>query len=157
MGRKMTINSSLNIWDFQARLMRQLLAWAVPSLGLGFGLLAFGNHFWQGFGLQAAVWGLVDAGIAWLGRRSARKRQALTVESVRERVETDEARNLRRLLSINVFLDVLYVLFGVWLARGPGLTSVFWLGGGWGILVQGGFLLFFDSLHALRIPQGVVS
>ncbi len=155
MGRKMANNSSLNIWDFQARLTRQLLAWAVPSIGLGFALMAFGGNFWQGFGLQAAVWGLVDAGIAWLGRRSARKRQAAAGDSMR--VAADEARNLRRLLRVNVFLDVLYVLFGVWLARGPGLTKTFWLGSGWGILVQGGFLLFFDSLHALRVPQEVES
>jgi len=151
----MTINSPLNIWDFQTRLTRMLLIWAMPSIGLGFALMALGNDFWQGFGLQAVVWGLVDAGIAWLSRRSARKRQAAAGDS--ERVATEEARNLRRLLSINVFLDVLYVLFGVWLARGPGLTNVFWLGGGWGILVQGGFLLFFDSLHALRVPQKVGS
>ncbi|MBN1812420.1 MAG: hypothetical protein JXA14_11325 [Anaerolineae bacterium] len=63
-----------------------------------------------------------------------------------------EARNLRRILLINTGLDVLYVTGGVILALTLGGDSPFWCGNGWGIVVQGGFLFFFDLLHALGVP-----
>ena len=40
----------------------------------------------------------------------------------------------------------------VLLALTLGVDSPFWRGNGWGIVVQGGFLFFFDLLHALGTP-----
>ncbi len=64
-----------------------------------------------------------------------------------------EARNLRRLLWINTGLDVLYVAGGLVLVVTLGAQNPFMAGSGWGVIVQGGFLLIFDLLHALAVPR----
>jgi carboxylesterase len=57
-------------------------------------------------------------------------------------------------LWINTGLDVLYIAGGITLASilGPGNPG--WLGHGWGIMVQGAFLFFFDLIHAQAVPPG---
>lgn len=59
-----------------------------------------------------------------------------------------EKRNLLRLLKVNAFLDVGYVAVGLAMTlwgRTPLLQ-----GFGWGIILQGGFLLLFDTSHYLQ-------
>ena len=58
------------IWDFQDALTRRLLLWSALSIAAGGILLLAGDAFWRGFGLQAVVWGAIDAGIALFGRRA---------------------------------------------------------------------------------------
>jgi carboxylesterase len=139
------------IWDFQDALTRRLLLWSALSMVAGALLLAFGDAFWRGFGLQALVWGGVDAGIAFFGRRASEKRRIahLGGPSIVER----EARSLRRLLWINTGLDVLYIAGGIVLIYTIGQSDAFAQGNGWGIVVQGGFLFVFDLLHALAVPR----
>ncbi len=143
------------IWDFQDALTRRLLLWSVVSMVIGAALLVFGDPFWRGFGLQAVVWGGVDAAIAFFGRRTSNTRLLKHVAaggnpaSLVER----EAKNLRRLLWINTGLDVLYVVGGAALVITLGQSDLFARGNGWGIIVQGGFLFLFDLLHALAVPR----
>jgi carboxylesterase len=139
------------IWDFADAVSRRLLLWSALSVLAGALLLAFGDAFWRGFGLQALVWGVVDAAIAILGRRAAEKRRLANLgrPSIFER----EARNLRRLLWINTGLDVLYVAGGIVLIYTLGAADPFARGNGWGIVIQGGFLFLFDLLHALAVPK----
>ena len=47
----------------------------------------------------------------------------------------------------------LYVLGGVWLIQNWGSDSVLWRGHGWGVVIQGGFLFFFDFLHAFALRK----
>ena len=61
------------IWDFQDALSRRLLLWSALSIAAGAVLWLFGGPFGRGFGLQAAVWGGIDAAIALFGQRSARQ------------------------------------------------------------------------------------
>jgi len=129
------------IWAYAQSIARRLLAWSVISVAAGAGLIVFGDWFWRAFGIQAVVWGVIDGVIGWFGLRSAERRA---------RPAEVEARNLRRLLWINAGLDVLYLVGGLWLAFGLGSE---WRGHGWGISVQGGFLLVFDALHALGLPH----
>jgi carboxylesterase len=139
------------IWDFQDALTRRLLLWSALSVAAGALMLIFGDAFWRGFGLQAVVWGAIDAGIAFFGRRASGKRRLahLGGPSIAER----EAANLRRLLWINTGLDVLYVVGGIVLIYTIGQDDPFARGNGWGIVVQGAFLFLFDLLHALAVPK----
>jgi carboxylesterase len=139
------------IWEFQDVLTRRLLLWSALSVVAGALMLVFGDPFWRGFGLQAVVWGIIDAGIAFFGRRASEKRRLANLggPSIAER----EAGNLRRLLWINTGLDVLYVAGGIVLIYTIGQGDPFARGNGWGIVAQGGFLFFFDLLHALAVPK----
>lgn len=122
----------MTVAQLQRRIGWQLLSWALASCAVGLMLVGRGG-FWGDFGLQALVWGAVDLVIAALGLR-----QAPPVDAARALAR------LRRLLMINAGLDVLYLLAGafvLWLAPAA-------RGHGAGILVQGGFLLLFDSYHA---------
>jgi carboxylesterase len=101
--------------------------------------------------LQAVVWGIIDAGIALLGRRASEKRRLAHLDG--PSIVEQEAQNLRRLLWINTGLDVLYVAGGFVLIYTIGRGDPFAAGNGWGIVVQGGFLFFFDLLHALAVPK----
>ena len=134
------------IWDFQDALARRLLLWSALSIAAGAILLLAGDAFWRGFGLQAVVWGAIDAGIALFGRRASQKRQASAPPG--PETTAREARNLRRLLWINTGLDVLYVAGGLLLISTLGRSDPFAAGTGWGIVLQGGFLFIFDLLHA---------
>ncbi|HAX70778.1 MAG TPA: hypothetical protein DCY14_14295 [Anaerolineae bacterium] len=62
-----------------------------------------------------------------------------------------EIANLKRILLINTALDVLYVAGGIALILTFGAANPEWRGHGWGIIVQGGFLFFFDLFHALKL------
>lgn len=99
-------------------------------------------------GLQALIWGGIDAAVALVGRWLARRRQAAGLSAAE--LQREEGR-LRRVLYVNAALDVLYVGSGLLLAFTMGAGEPLWRGHGWGIVVQGAFLFFFDLLHA-RLP-----
>ena len=82
---------------------------------------------------MSGAWALVNAGIAYAGLLGP---------------EPDGG-SLRNTLLINAGLDVAYVLGGVYMLSRPEET---WRGAGWGIIVQGAFLLAFDLLHAYLVP-----
>lgn len=131
------------IWKFEADLTNRLLAWSMLSLLAGLYFCFSASDFFRGFGIQCAAWGLVDAGIAIFGARSAARRKSTAVPK-------DEAKHIRRLLWLNFGLDFLYIIGGFSILFF--LPASFWQGTGWGIIVQGAFLLFFDLIHALRVP-----
>lgn len=144
----------MNVWDFQATIVRRLLLWSGFSVVAGAAQLLAGS-FWRGVGIQAVAWGLIDAVIALAGGWLTRRRRARLSHPLAPDILTQQACNLRRLLWVNIGLDVLYVAGGILLALTLGATSSFWQGNGWGIVVQGGFLFFFDLTHALRArPEG---
>jgi hypothetical protein len=109
------------------------------------------NPFLRGVGIQFLAWGAVDAAIAFFGARMSAKKQSKVHDSDRADMEIKEARWLERVLWINTCLDVFYILGGVWLAQMWGAESPLWRGHGVGIVIQGGFLFFFDFYHAQAI------
>lgn len=153
------------------RLGTRLLLWGLGSVLVGIPVVLSGSAFWRGFGIQAAAWGAIDAFIALYALLRARHLSGLEPNEVRE---VRAALKLRRILLINGALDVLYVTAGLavvlW-ARGAGgadapgvlgAKSSVGAGGagagvaagtGFGILVQGLFLLFFDFYHATALPK----
>jgi hypothetical protein len=141
----------MTIWNFSAKLTRRLLIWSVCSVL--FSTLTFfaGDPFLRGFAIQCFVWGAVDGAIAIYGARRSAKKQANIQEVDRVEVETKETSWLSRILWINAGLDVFYVLGGMWLMQTWGADSPLWRGHGAGIMIQGGFLLFFDFFHAFSL------
>ncbi len=131
------------IWAYSQAIAVRLRAWAVVSVLAGLLLLASGEPFGRGFGIQAVAWGLINGLIAWAGLRSAQKRV---------RPPEAEARHLLRLLWLNAGLDVIYLVIGAAVIVFLGQTNLEVNGHGWGVVVQGAFLLAFDVLHALRLP-----
>jgi hypothetical protein len=143
----------MTVWDVYRAITRRLLVWSGLSVGTGVVSLVIGLPFWRGFGIQAAAWGAVDAAIAVLGARAARRRRAGMADPLERTRLLSEERNLRRLLLINTGLDVLYVAGGVALALTLGAGDLTWSGHGWGIVVQGTFLFAFDLFHAQQVPR----
>lgn len=139
----------MTIWLLQARLSRQLLLWSALSIVAGLVLL-FAPPFWQGVGVQALVWGTVDAAIALFGLRALRRRQARAGAHDPHALGR-EAHNLRRLLLVNAGLDVLYVVAGVVVFNS--FATDFGRGSGVGIIVQGEFLLIFDAFYAFKVQR----
>ena len=139
----------MNIWDFQTRLTHRLLTWSV--LSVAFSTLTFfsANPLLRGIAIQFFAWGAIDAGIAIFGARVSAKKQLK--HRADKLAETKEARWLERVLWINTALDVLYILGGLWLMQTWGAESLLWRGHGLGIVIQGGFLFFFDFYHALLL------
>jgi len=140
-----------NIWQFQVLLSRRLFRWAVFSMVAGI-LMRFAGKFWRGMGNQFLMWGTINALISVFGRSAAEGRNDKYENPGTPEVLAKETRNLRTLLLVNAGLDVLYILFGRWLAsrhKGEGLRK----GNGWGVIIQGAFLLVFDILHAAKMPD----
>lgn len=106
--------------------------------------------FWQGIALQAVIWGSVDALLALI----AWSRTAPKINQRFHWIEANrQAKRLRRWLWINTALDVLYILVGIWLWQTHRQGNPFLAGNGLGVVIQGAFLLIFDSLHALGVPH----
>jgi hypothetical protein len=140
----------MNIWQFQEHVSKRLLAWSGFSIVGGLFLLPV-DKFWRGFGGQAITWGVIDAAIALGGQRMAQRRQTTLPDALHPGRLEKESNNLRRLLLINAGLDVFYILGGLaWSRRAK---DDFGRGNGWGVVVQGAFLLVFDVIHALRTPR----
>ncbi len=157
--------SAQAVWNFQRKVGNRLLGWSALSVLAG-GLVQLRLNgrrlgaFWQAASIQALAWGAIDAAIALAGRRGAAKNE----REVRDRLPlekqlhaAEQARKLRRLLWLNAALDVGYMVGGWWFAhrfngaQGERDRSV--RGHGYGIILQGAFLFFFDVIHALRLPS----
>ncbi|MPR00447.1 hypothetical protein GB931_21480 [Modestobacter sp. I12A-02628] len=117
----------------EERLTRALGGWAVASV-VGGAALSLSPRT-RAFGRQTAAWGAVDGVIAWAGARGRARKGP-----------TDPVR-LRRVLLLNAGLDVGYVLAGAALVRHGR-----WAGDGWGVVVQGAFLLALDATAARALP-----
>lgn len=139
---------SISVGSIQRQIGVLLLVWSALSICAGLLLIFLGIPFWRGVGLQGVVWGIIDAGIALFGLASSRRKgsrpDALTPTVLRR-----EAKGLRRLLLVNVGLDVVYILAGIIVLLT--FDTPFAHGNGVGILIQGGFLLLFDNFYATRV------
>ena len=125
----------MSIQTVTQSIMRRLVVWGVLSTLGGLILQFTRSPFWIGVGQQAIGWGVVDALIALVAGRPNSK--------------PFSGKTLRRILLVNAALDVLYVLGGFNLARTKGATNEKLRGQGWGIVIQGLFLFWFDLIHGL--------
>ena len=140
----------MSIWQFQKALTLRLLAWAFACIVGGVWLLRL-SQFWRGIGSQFVGWGAINALIALFGSASASHRMKTHPEALEPEFMDKETRSLTRLLWLNTFLDVLYMAGGFsWASRRK--DQNFQRGIGWGIVVQGAFLFFFDLIHGILVP-----
>lgn len=124
----------------EVAIAERLLAWSCLSVGAGTLLMLHPAPPVRDFGLQQFVWGAIDGGLALWGLDTLPGRARKPLDEGAERAA------LQRLLALNAGLDVGYLALGAALAREPAL-----LGHGLGVIVQGGFLLAFDSWHAWHL------
>ena len=134
-------------FHFQERALGGLWAWGLASMATGLPLLFARNRMLRHAGLQALSWGAIDALLAWLGRRGARRNIARRADD-----GPQQAGRFRAILLANAVLDLGYIAGGLALlrsARGrPDRTGM-----GLGIVPQGLFLLGYDLLLAWRAGQ----
>ncbi len=140
----------MTAWDEQHRISRQLGLWAVFSAASGVVMWLSGVPVLRGIGTQFQAWGLIDGIIAAGGQKAADTRRARPDAYTAETLEREQ-KNLRTALIINGGLDVLYLIAGAWILSTKGSEDEEATGHGIGVIIQGGFLLFFDWIHALRL------
>ncbi len=124
---------------FQRRLCYRLAAWAAASMSGGSALMLWGGALARGAGIQTAVWGLAEAGLALAGLLGARR--GLPAE-----------RALRLGLWLHTAVDLASLTAALALILWPGRGSPVWLGHGLGLAAQGAFLFFFHLIHAQSVP-----
>lgn len=112
----------------------------------------FAEAFFRGLGIQAIAWGLINTAIAIGGAvLTSRRRNKLEAPAAKEVIEK-ETNKLKKILAWMLPLDVLYVIVGLILAFTWGRKDPWWLGTGWGVVVQGLYLLGFDWYHLKQVP-----
>lgn len=147
------MSDRMDIWDFNRALTRRLALVNIVNVLIGKRLLREGG-VWQGIGIQAVSWGLINIGIAVIGRRSTEMRRRALDDPLDETVMEQERRSLRRILLINTPLNLLYMWGGYRLAqseraRQDGVAR----GSGWGIVIQGAILFVNDLAHTILIGR----
>jgi hypothetical protein len=110
------------------RLGFSLIAWSLSSIVIGTILFLVAFPVLQGIGLQALLWGIIDAIIAVFGVFRAKEQTA---------------KKAARFLRINMYLDIVYQLIGVLLIVFL-WQDAFLLGNGIGVIIQGAFLFVLD-------------
>jgi len=113
-----------------------LVGWAVINIIAGIFYLFASAELIKGVLLQAFFWGLID-GI--LGLVALLRKKAFSLEKV------------KKIFLVNVYLDIGYIIIGVLLI----LLSVntFLIGNGYGVSIQGLFLLIVDLIHYRHIKM----
>jgi len=141
----------MEVWSFSSKLTRKLLVWSVLSVLIAVITISTPSPFLRGIGIQFFAWGVIDGAIAFFGERASAKRKLKVQETGSEESEAKEASWLERILWVNTGLDVFYIFGGIWLMQTWGAESLLWQGHGVGIVIQGGFLFFFDLYHAVSL------
>jgi hypothetical protein len=120
--------------------MTVLGAYALGSVAAGIPMLTASRPEIRAAGLQNLAWGAVDGVIALVALVATNNQRGEQSTAAHWAEERDTS---RRIFAINAGLDVLYVATGA-LLLALGKTEAL-RGTGAGVLVQGGFLLAFDT------------
>jgi len=112
------------------------MIWSTGSIVVGTFLYFFSYvPLLQGIGLQAMLWGLINL--------------VLAVKLLKQEEHTQE--KTKRELSISLGLDLIYPIIGLPLIfLGP---DAYLVGNGYGIIIQGAFLLMLDLAFLRRYRQ----
>lgn len=146
-------NKRINIWQYQFIIARRLAWWGAISFAVGIPTFLMEPAL-RGFGIQAMVWGLIDAAIAVGGSFLILRRRKVLTDPQAKDVVLNETNRTRRLLWLMVPLDIIYIIIGLILALTWGRKDAWWMGTSVGVVVQGVFLLGFDWFHAKKVPSG---
>ena len=116
-----------------------LLIWGIINVIAGIFYLFPSTELIQGFLIQAFFWGLIDGIIGLLAYLSKKE---LNLEKI------------KKIFLINVYLDVLYIIIGVLLILFA--NSGILIGTGYGLVIQGAFLLIVDLYHYMHIKKKLI-
>lgn len=138
--------------DRQRRAMSVLMGWSVLNMGVGTAGYFLSDGKTQYFHQMNAAWNVVNAAIAgagWIGSRG----EDPTALSPMETVEADY--RLQKILLLNMGLNLAYMASGAYLwERGIQRGDERLEGYGPSLVLQGGFLLLFDSTFFLLQNRG---
>jgi hypothetical protein len=115
---------------------RPLLIWGAISMIAGLFFFLSTSELINGILFQAFLWGLID-GI--IGLIAYLRKKEFNLEKI------------KKILLVNVYLDILYVVIGILLVLLGG--NAFLIGNGYGIIIQGLFLFIIDLIHHRNIKQ----
>lgn len=125
-----------SIENLNKKLGNTLLIWSVVSIIVGIALYFFSFvPLLQGIGFEAMLWGLINLVIAF--KLLKRKEHALE--------------KIRRELFVSIGLDFIYPIIGlplIFLGQ-----DAYLVGNGYGIILQGVFLLVLDLAYLRRFNQ----
>jgi len=125
-----------SIENLNKKLGNTLLIWSVASIIAGIALYFFSFLLLlQGIGLEAMLWGLINLVIAF----KILKRKEHVLEKI------------KRELSISIGLDFIYPIIGLPLILLG--QDAYLVGNGYGIIIQGAFLLILDLAYLRRFKQ----
>ncbi|TFG27026.1 hypothetical protein EU527_19025 [Candidatus Thorarchaeota archaeon] len=116
---------------------KTLLIWSISSIIVGLILLTYFTPIIQGIGFQAILWGIIDAVVA-----------ALTLF----KKDNQSIGKMTRILGINVGLDIIYQLIGLFLLLFM-WQDAFIVGNGIGVIIQGAFLFVLDLYYYHQFKQ----
>ena len=145
------MNKSQDFFRFQHRALGVLWVWGLGSVAAGVPALLSRDRRIRQAGVQAIIWGAIDAALAWFGRRGARNKLSIDAND-----GAHQARRFRTILLINAGLDVGYVTAGWAILRGARGRDER-VGMGLGIIIQGLFLLIYDSVLAAMVGRWMAS
>ncbi|MGY5879485.1 MAG: hypothetical protein RTV31_04495 [Candidatus Thorarchaeota archaeon] len=118
--------------ELSQRIGKTLLIWSIASIIIGIVLLfSFQFTLYGGIGLQAIIWGIIDAAIAAF---ILFKQKVQSVEQIGKTV------------SINIYLDIIYQVVGV-IVIVIYFQNPYLMGNGIGVIIQGFFLLLLDRYY----------
>ncbi len=122
--------------NVKKRIAFPLLFWGAINMIAGIFYLLSSSDLIRGVLLQAFFWGLID-GI--IGLVSYLSKKEIDLEKV------------KKILLINVYLDNAYLIIGVLLILLG--SNAFIIGNGYGVIIQGLFLLIVDIVHHTHIKK----
>lgn len=132
-------------------LLRELSAGAAVSGSVGAALWAWGaaqrRPTAAAFGRQTLAWAVIDTLIALAGRRGVASPPTDTPSALAR------ARRMRNVTAVNAVLDVGYVAGGLALTRWTRAPRATRVADGTAVAIQGAFLLWLDTRHALHFAR----
>ncbi|MFW9918964.1 MAG: DUF6992 family protein [Candidatus Thorarchaeota archaeon] len=126
-----------NLIELRQRIGKILLTWSIANIMVGAILfLGLPGSILGGVGLQAIIWGLIDA---FIERYVIAKQKEESVEKI--------ASTVRRSIGMDIVFQVVGILVIL-----SFLQDLYMVGNGMGVIIQGFFLLLLDSYYynALR-------
>jgi len=120
-----------SIESLTKRIGNTLLVWSIASIIVGFALYFFSfDPLFQGMGFQAMLWGGIDLVVFF----TVLKRRQHDLEKIKQE------------LTISIRLEVIYLIIGLLILLFMGQDPYF-AGHGYGIIIQGLFLIFLDLYY----------
>lgn len=142
---------------FVKALKIRLLLWGITCIIISLILYFFKDSFSSGLRIQFLFWGIINSFISSSGIIKEDKKYNITKDEYDK-----ELKKIRKILKINTFLDILYILIGIIIIL-FNKSNLYLIGHGSGVIIQGSFLFLFDLSHYLNkdiekyeIPENII-